>query len=143
MLLWPRTPCPVCHRNRVTSNVLPAPMVAAPVVKVALVVSLVLKARHVRMPALKAVASAVLAGTVKRARVTTRHRASPPKSSSTQKQHLCKPLWLKTALRVAVISQSHRLRHLPWYLQHPPITVWTAKQPAPRQQSAMPSMTTP
>ena len=118
-------------------------MVAAPVVKVALVVSLVLKARHVRMPALKAVASAVLAGTVKRARVTTRHRASPPKSSSPQKQHLCKPLWLKTALRVAVISQSHRLRHLPWYRQHSPITVWTAKQLAPRQQSAMPNMTTP
>lgn len=102
-------------------------MAAAPVVKVVRVVSLVLKAKCVpicvQMPALKAVASAVLAGTVRRAWVTTRHRASPPKSSSTQKQHLCKPLWLKTALRVAVISQSHRLQHLLWCPQPPPLTV--------------------
>lgn len=126
-----------------TSNVLLVPMAAAPVVKVARVVSLVLKAKHVQIPALKAVASAVLAGIVRQAWVTTRHRASPPKSSSTQKQHLCKPLWLKTALRVAVISQSHRLQHLLWCPQPPPLTVWTVKQPILSQQSAMPSMTTP
>ena len=85
----------------VKSNAPPALTVAALVAKAVRVVSPVLKEKH----APKAVVSAALAGTVRLAMVTTLHRVPLQKSNSPQKQYLCKLLWLKTVLRVAVISR--------------------------------------